>query len=772
MPADRMLATVLRAYQDPPNAAQTDAIFGTTATLLSSLNNPLNLSLLTSHFLTARAIWQPSPVLDDNGLQTCLRIISVYNTAAFHVRRNEIENSANANANAAAAASGKGQQFPPTVVGSGVSSEEWARAIAKGADDRSARWQHCLVLTGVLMGMEGEERRTLSRSLRWTLAQAVVKAANLALEDPTRTGPLGSGAVVLALTYAFPLLSDYVKRSLDCDALLPAIVWSMTGHEGFQRGEFLRVIASDAAAAPKRDIGWLANSPSVVQLQHLVTRPLVQNMGPLTRLADFAIQHAKNPNIVLEIHDELLTFTAELLEKWEQCPLSGIDLSTETTVLPPNLLQGPWGTLWQLLKKIMYTVVAALQPILRRALLDPYMRHDFLAPAIASKTLHALRNLAFISSRQNASSFQVYTFTYLTSLDIITRYPDACVAFLEDTLPPAATTQSPRIPPPLAQALTLFYLNTAEHLPLSVPTPACETFIIGPAAALLAPTSWLTQVQQSQSQSQPQPHSLPRQAPAPALALELFEAAHSCVLSALSCPEQHGALTAPLVPFYVDALLASFPARVAPRQFRLAFRTVAQVVSPPFPIAASHPELGETLLEMLLGRATTPPHEGGASTVPLSSLSPSPSSSSSTSHDHQRDHHEEEEVQPSLLSEQTTLLLALIDAIPYLAPPAVAPWLTRAAASLRAVPDPAMRDVVRRRLWDVLAGGELDVERAAVGVAWWGVGGGREMVLFGDSGGSGGSGGGGEEFMMSGALGGAGAGGEDGVRGGKERSML
>ncbi|KAK7750706.1 hypothetical protein SLS62_007406 [Diatrype stigma] len=750
MPADRMLATVLRAYQDPPNAAQTDAIFGTTATLLSSLNNPLNLSLLTSHFLTARAIWQPSPVLDDNGLQTCLRIISVYNTAASHVRRNEIENSANAHAHAAGGGKGgpQQQQFPPTVaVGSGVSSEEWARAVAKGADDRSARWQHCLVLTGVLMGMEGEERRTLSRSLRWTLAQAVVTAANLALEDPARSGPLGSGAVVLALTYAFPLLSDYVKRSLDCDALLPAIVWSMTGHEGFQRGEFLRAIAGDAA--PERNVWWPANSPSMVRLQHLVTRPLVQNMGPLTRLADFAIQHAKNPNIVLEIHDELLTFTAELLEKWELCPLSGIDLSTEMTILPPDVLQGPWGTLWQLLKKIMYTVVAALQPILRRALLDPYMRHDFLAPAIASKTLHALRNLAFVSSRQNAGSFQVYTFTYLTSLDIITRYPDACVAFLEDTLPPAATTQSPQTPPPLAQALTLFYLNTAEHLPLSVPTPACETLMIGPAAALLAPTSWLTQVQQSQSR--------PPQPPAPALALELFEAAHSCVLSALSCPEQHGALTAPLVPFYVDALLASFPARVAPRQFRLAFRTVAQVVSPPFPIAASHPDLGETLLEMLLGRATTPPGEGGASTAPLDD------------HRHgdgQADHEEEVQAPPSLLSEQTTLLLALVDAIPYLAPPAVAPWLTRAAAALRAVPDPAMRDVVRRRLWDVLAAGELDVERAAVGVAWWGVGGGREMVLFGDSDGNRGSGGGREEFMMSGALGGAGAGEE------KERSML
>lgn len=755
MATDRMLTAVLRAYQYPPDAAQTDAIFGTTTTLLSTLNNPLNLSLLTSHFLTARAIWEPqkqfpitaaaSAVADNNnndGLQqTCLRILSVFNTAAFHVRRNELENNNHANANI----TDPHQQLPTTTLGSGLSSDEWARAIAKGADERSARWQHCLVLTGVLMGMESEDRRSLSRHLKWTVSQAVVMAANLALEeDPLASG----GAVVLALSYAFPLLaSDYVRRSLHCDALLPALVGSMTGRDGFQGGDFLGDIARDVA--PERNMWlWPVNSPSAARLHDLARRPLVQNMGPLTRLVDFAVQHAKNPNIVLEIHDELLGFTVELLERWEQCPLSSIDLSAEAAMLPAEVLRGPWIALWQLLKKVMYTTVAALQPVIGRALLDPYMRHDFLAPAIASKTLHALRNLSFISSRQGASSFQVYTFTYLTSLDIITRYPDACIAFLEDTLPltTTATTQNLLLaPPPLTQALTLFYLNTAEHLPLSLPTPACETLIIGPGTALLAPTSWLTQAQHQQQQQAQQRQS--------SLALELFEAAHACILSALSCPEQHGVLIAPLVPFYIDALLASFPSRVAPRQFRLAFRTIAQTVSPPFPIAASHPELGETLLEMLFWRAT----EGGASTVPLP-----PTSSLSLSHSHSHSHQNEPQQSLDLLSEQTTLLLALIDAIPYLPPAGVAIWLTRAAESLRAIPNPEMRDVVRRRIWDVLAGGELDVERAAVGVAWWGVGGGREMVLF-DGGGGGGGGQG--EFMMSGALGG-------GEELDKERSML
>ncbi|RYP55242.1 hypothetical protein DL769_010211 [Monosporascus sp. CRB-8-3] len=729
MPADRMLTTVLRAYQDPPSVAapQIDAIFGTTTSLLSSLNNPLNLSLLTSHFLTARAIWQQQRPPTD--LRTCLRVISVYNTAAFHVRRNELESA----------------HLPPGQprLGGGLSADEWARAVAKGADDRSSRWRHCLVLTGILMGMEAEDRRSLSRGLRGTLEQAVVTAANLALEDPIRTGPLGSGAVVLALTYAFPLLSDYVKGTLNCNALLPAIVEGMMGEEGFQNGDFVRAISADIA--PEQNVWWSTNSPSVGRLQNLASRPLVQNMGPLSRLAAFAVQHAADSNIVLQSQDDLLDFTARLLDGWGQCPLSGIDMSVEATTLSPEVLLGPWPTLWDLFKKIMYTVVATLQPIMGRTLLDPRLRRDFIAPAVASKTLHTLRNLSFVSSRQGASAFQVYTFTYLTSIDIITRYPEACIAFLEDTQPPPPppTQNGQTPPPPLAQALTLFYLNTAEHLPLSIPTPACEAFIVAPATSLLAPTSWLSYAQiQPESPSSSRPQSPNNSAPPPpALALELFEASHSCVLSSLSCP-QHGALAASLVPYYVDALLSSFPSRVSPRQFRLAFRTVAQIAGgPPFPLAASHPDLAETLLEMVRWRAVD---SGEASTAPLPPPPSSPAAAAPGAPE-----------QPPL-SEQTALLLALVDAIPYLPLHAVEEWLTRAALALPSVPDPAMRDAVRRRICEVLASGELDVERAAVGVAWWGVGGGREMVLFGllPPGAGGDSGNGDGQFMMSGALGG------------------
>ncbi|KAI0969192.1 hypothetical protein F4678DRAFT_439644 [Xylaria arbuscula] len=689
MPADRLLNTVLRAYQDAHNPAQTDKILGTTNSLLASLNNPLNLSLLTSHFLVARSIWQ-----QPDGLRTCLRIISIFNTAAIRVRQNELDN-----ANLPI-----GQ--PP--VGSGVHAETWARAVAKGLDDKSSRWQHTLVLAGILMGMESQDRRSLSWSLRSTLEQAVATAANLALEDNSRTGVLGRGAVVLALTYAFPLLSGANKALLNGNALLPAVVEAMLGEEGFQHGEFIRVIEHDVA--PARGRGWLANSSSANRIQQLESRPLAQNMGPLSRLGVFAVEHAGNSDIVLRIQDDLVSFTAGLLEKWEHCALSQIDLSVESVKLLPETLQGPWPMLWQLFKKIMFAVVSTLQPIVGRCLLDPYLRNDNIAPTLAAKTLHALRNLSFITSRQGGSSFQVYAFTYLTSLDILTRYPDACTRFLQETLPPPPTT----VPSPVHQALSLFYLNTAEHLPLSLSTPLVETLLITPATANLSPSSWLIS---------------PANTPPSSLTLELFESSHAVLLSVFSCP-QHSTLTAPLIPFYIDTLLSAFPTRISPRQFRLAFRTVMQVTSPPFPISVTHPGLSETLLEMLRFRAE------GASTTPLP---PTPDAFSSSAG--------RQQAAPDTgpLSEQAALVLALTDALPYLPVHLVNEWLTRAAEASNAIPDPQMRGVARHRLWEILANGELDVDRAVAGVAWWGTQGGRDMI-------SGTGNGQGEELMMSGAL--------------------
>ncbi|KAK4248423.1 hypothetical protein C7999DRAFT_31188 [Corynascus novoguineensis] len=699
MSIDRLLTTVLQLYQDVHDDARTEQIYSSTAALLANLSNPLNLSLLTSQLLIAPAIWGRR-----DGMRTCYRIISIFNTAAIHVRRNELE---------------KDQKKGQPRAGGGLGSDAWAAAVLKGADDQSGRWQHLLVFSGVLMGMESGERRSLSRSMRDTVERAVVTATNLAIRNRGPEPPAPSGPVALALNYAFSLLSESSRAGLDCDALVPVVLRAMLGGDGLQDGVFLASIDQDVRQAEQRFM-WLENSPSYLHLKQLEQRPLVAGLGPLSTLLSYAVQHARNSAVVLQLQDDLVAFTSGLLQYWQANKLSELDFSEESIFLTPETLQTTWPALWQFLKRIMYAVVSVLHSIIARSLLDRHLKHHTVAPTVATKTLHTLRNLYFISSRNGSDAFQVYTFTYLTSLDILSRYGPASASFLRSILPQPATA----IPPhPLHRTLDLFYLNTAEHLPLNLPPQDCEALIITPA------TTYLTT---------PPPPTSSSSSSAPSALVPLFEAAHSAVLAALSCPH-NAALTTRVVPFYADALFASFPARISPRQFRLAFRTILQILGPPFAASWEQAELGECLLEIVRYRVPTAGRE----------ILPSSPASSSSSDPHATADGSKGEAE---VSEQSTLVLTLIDALPFLRVEILEEWMTLAAAAVHEIVGERLREGVKRRFWEVLVSGEMDVERAAVAVAWWGTKGGREAVLFGKGIAQSQQGGGEEAFMMSGAI--------------------
>ena len=163
-----------------------------------------------------------------------------------------------------------------------------------------------------------------------------------------------------------------------------------------------------------------------------------------------------------------------------------------------------------------------------------------------------------------------------------------------------------------------------------------------------------------------------------------------------------------------------------------------QILSPPFPISASHPHLAETLLEMVRFRS------GIADQTPLP-----PDANEARS---------ETPAQP--MSERSTLVLTLIDSLPFLHLSIFEDWMTLTACAVSEIGDAAMREVAKRRFWEVLSSGEMDVERAAIGVAWWGTKGGRDMVLYGARGSVPDG-----RFLMSGAIVG-----EDG--GGQKESKL
>lgn len=673
MPADHLLNKVLGLYQTVHDDAQTNRIYGTTLTLLTELTNPLNLSLLTSQFLTAPAVWHrrhdPDPLR-----ATCLRVLGVYNTAAIQVRRNELEN---ADKRHQLQLQHIGTLAAPQA-GGGLKSEAWARAVVKGADERSSRWQHLLVLAGVLMGFEGRERQGLPRGMKATLEQAVATAANLALQSLSREPPVAAAAVVLALNYAFPLMSDAARASVECNALLPVAVRAMVGESGFEGGLFLGPIELDLGLVGQR-LDWPETSLSFAAIRQLVSKPLVETAGPLSKLVAFAIENTKDYGLILQAQDEFVAFTARLLEQWQRVRLSEIDISDETTSLTEGTLSGSWPVLWRLLTNTLFAVVAIVRSVTARVLLDPHLKTDATAPVVASKTLHIYRNLYFISSRGN-DSFQVYTFSYLASIDILARYSAPSVAFLNETLLPNTGSAPAHA---LQRTLDLFYLNTAEHLPLNLSPEACESLIIQPATVYL-------------SQSAPPSKRM----------VELFEAAHSAVLSVLSCP-QNGPIAIKMAPYYAETLLASFPSHISPRQFRLAFTTLMQILSPPFPVSASNPELAETLLEMVRIRIPT----AGQGYLPAG--------------------YDQDQAAQSPMSEQSALVLTLIDSLPFLTLPILEDWMTIIAVALHEIRDMAMREGAKQRFWEILGSGELDVERAAIGVAWWGTKGGRELTIFG-----------------------------------------
>ncbi|EON68328.1 hypothetical protein W97_07586 [Coniosporium apollinis CBS 100218] len=686
MPADRLLGTLLRSLQTYTDQQDTPRVLATAASLLTTLTNPLNVTLLTTQLLTAPAIWDRP-----DGLRTCLRFMGVFHSAGLTILNHEV---AKLNGEAQPALPG---QVP---LSGGLSPEEWVRAIAKGADERSQRWKHMTVLGGLLLGLQTQDEPGLFKSIHAKLEEGLVQATNLALDEARNGDELGAHCVALVLNHTFPVLSDHVRAQLDYDRLLPVLVGTaFFSSEGFQSGYFLGAVDLDVVHMPGGKLNWPPHATSYQQIQRILSRPLVSSMGPLSRLTSHAVENVKDPWLIQTLMDDLAGFARALTTQWRVNKLSEVDASEEDRVLHHDAREKTLPSLWKLLKTALFATVIVLRSATGRILGDPVLASDGVAPIIVTQALHTLRNLYFISSRLGANSFSQYTFVYLTALDILTRYPAQADAFLQAIRP----TQLGHIPSrPLDRCLDLYFLNTAEHFTLALSPQTNESLLLAAAAPYLSAADNGT-------------------------LLPIFEAAHSVVLAVL-CAPQNAELAARYLPFYVDALFAVFPHNLSPRQFRLAFKTLLRITAPPSELAAAQPDISGTLLELVRHRALQ------ASSAPLK-LDTAPVTAAAEPVD---------AVPQPPLSEQAVLTLTLLDALPFLPPDALDEWLPLSAELVNAIADEEMRRVCRARFWEVMVSGEMGPESALRCVAWWGSRGGREMVERGR--------GDREEVMMSGAL--------------------
>ncbi|KAF1997149.1 hypothetical protein P154DRAFT_579267 [Amniculicola lignicola CBS 123094] len=676
MPADRLLSTLLRSLQTYTDQQDTPRILSTALSLLTSLGNPHNLSLLTSHLLTAPAFWDRP-----DGVRTPLRLLSVFHSAVTTILNyhNDVR---------------YGKEPKPVTgqspIGGGLSQDAWIRAIVAGADERSQRWKHGIVLGGLLIGMGSLEEQGMdlywASGMRRKVEGALVQATNLALVDVRERGEadgLGGQTITLVLNHAFGCLAAGERAQIDCDLLLPVLIGTaFFSNEGFQAAYFLGALHLDVQVRGKM-LDWSSHSSSFRQVEGIVSRPLVSSMGPLSRLMAYAVENVTDPWLIQTMMDDLASFARALTTQWRQIKFSEIDPADEAQFFEEEALTHTLPVLWKLLKAALFATTIILRGVFSRTLGDGALASDAIAPMLATQALHTLRHLYFITSRLGPASFAQHTFVYLTAIDILSAYPMHADRFLK-SIAPQHLGQIPRHP--LDRILDLYFLNTAEHFSLVLSPATNEDLLVASAVPYLAAG---------------QDHNM----------LPIFEAAHSVMLSVLSAP-QSAEVTAKHLPFYIDALFSVFPHNLSPRQFRLAFKTLMRVTAPPSALSATHPDLPATLLELVFHRALNAP------TTPLPPDETTLALQGS-------------EAPPPPLSEQAVLALTLIDALPCLPIPLMEEWMPLCADLLNTIEDNMMRESVKARFWEVLVSGEMDPERSGSAVAWWGTRGGREMVLFG-----------------------------------------
>lgn len=576
------------------------------------------------------------------------------------------------------------------LVRSNLTEGEWIRAVVKGATERSPRWRHSLMIGGLLLAYSGRDTQPLPLTLQQKLERALVHASNLALATVDDLDTFSS--VIFALYHTFNSLSDINRLQLNYDLLLPALIeTTFFSSDGLEHGYWLGIIDQDVRQGQNQKFSWPARSPSSTRVLEIKSRPLIMSLGMMARLLAHSIESTSDQSLILDTMARLAEFARNLATAWRQNKLSEVHVLEEAQYLDQETLKITMPPLLHILRDIMFATVIALQAILGRLLCDPLLATDINAPTLATRCLHILRDMYFISHRFGQTSSSQYLFVNFTATDILNQYPEQAESFVSFIKP----RDLGKVPAhPLDRNLDLFFLNTAEHLTL--------TLSAGSNAGLLDAAFPYIQA-----------HGDPRLG-------ELYEAAHSVVLAVFTAPQNADVVPRNL-PVYVETLLQSFPQLLNARQFRLAIKSVVKLAAPPSAIANIMPMMQAIILDLLSHRFTNaseailPP----SIDIPVEVKKP--------------------------LSERSVLLLAILDSLSFLPVSLLQEWLFITADLLYKVNDPSQRRGCQQRFWEILSNGEMDVERAAACVYWWSSRGGRELVLHGELPDE-------EEYTMSGAL--------------------
>lgn len=247
----------------------------------------------------------------------------------------------------------------------------------KGADDRSPRWRHLCVLTGLLIGFEGRGKQSIPRLLRRKLENATVKAVNLALQEGEASNEVAGNSIGMMLSHVFDLLSDGEKMNLDSNLLLPILIHApFFSKEGLQYGYFLSTIDSDVVQRRGMKFDWSPKSSTYVQCQRMATGPLIASLGSLSRLIAFCVETVSNMDLLSNMVTDLSAFSRSLCVQWRQNKVSEIDVTEESLYLSEESLKATMPLLWRVLQSTMFAVIIVLRSLLGRVLGDNRMPAD------------------------------------------------------------------------------------------------------------------------------------------------------------------------------------------------------------------------------------------------------------------------------------------------------------------------------------------------------------------------------------------------------------
>ena len=148
--------------------------------------------------------------------------------------------------------------------GGGLSLDEWVRAVVAGADDRSRRWKHLVVLGGLLIGIGNLEEQGMdlywASAMRKRVEAALVRATNLALvevRERSEADGLGGHTITLVLNHAFGCIGDVERMQFDYDLLLPVLIGTaFYSNEGFQSAYFLGGLDLDVRTTQSGKLDW------------------------------------------------------------------------------------------------------------------------------------------------------------------------------------------------------------------------------------------------------------------------------------------------------------------------------------------------------------------------------------------------------------------------------------------------------------------------------------------------------------------------------------